>query len=443
MSELDLRRFSSFWLTLQASFMAAPSITNALILPILLPGAVAAVAGPLYRAAALGALGSCAAAIACAGPVLGLLADRMRSPCGRRRPCVLLGQLAVLGGIYLLMKDMKDMQDGGGGGGGEQLHHVGYPQLFAGYQLYSVGCLLSWITWRTILPEVVPEAQRPSAAAIQSGVALLCGMLGSGVGVLVGEGTLSSHRCYQLCMVAHALGLPLGWLVLGMEPSFGCAAEAAPAAAAAAATQPTLFAPWGGGGGAALTTSSQAPFPAAAASSSWWQQLRAFVSAFGAAAPFPWLFASEVAASTGGILQTSWTFYWLQDVVVYRSSSSSVTPPGGGGYTVLGHQLTSSPEAAMAVLAIVCAVGGAVGAVPGRRLGQRYGQRQVLQWGRALALLPPLLCALVTYLPSLEEEEGGGGAPAPAGWREARYGVAVLAHLMLGLAAGVQAPNHP
>ena len=73
----------------------------------------------------------------------------------------------------------------------------------------------------------------------------------------------------------------------------------------------------------------------------------------------------------------------------------------------------------------------------------------MLQWGRALALLPPLLCALVTYLPSLEEEGGAatqqGGhapAPAPAGWREARYGVAVLAHLVLGLAAGVQAPNH-
>ena len=93
-------RFPKWWLFVQASFMLAPAVSNNLILPLLIPPRVAQLVGQERKATALGAVTALDRGISLTGPLLGALSDKISTPCGRRRPFILIGQGFILLGIW-------------------------------------------------------------------------------------------------------------------------------------------------------------------------------------------------------------------------------------------------------------------------------------------------------------------------------------------------------
>eukprot|EP01047_Picozoa_sp_COSAG01_P048074 COSAG01_NODE_4651_length_4848_cov_27.984839_1_plen_405_part_10 len=268
--------FPTWWLYVQASFMAAPAISNSLILPLLIPPRVKQLVGEQRKAAALGAITSFQTMIQLTAPVLGALSDKLQTPCGRRRPFIIVGQLSILAGIWCIW------------------HSTSYILLNAAYQLYFVGCLLAWVPWMSILPDIVAEVQRGQAAAIQSLVIGATGVLGYTMGVLRGESILSLALCYIICFVLHALMIPIGWMSVAARPGY-CALEKQRAEPPAATT--------------AVAAASTVANPGVCAA------LRDFVSPFWESPSFFWLFLNIMFFGIGNIFVSQWIFYWYTDII--------------------------------------------------------------------------------------------------------------------------------
>ena len=206
------QRLPAWWLLLQSSFMAAPALSNSLVLPLIIPPRITALVGQQHKHAALGLVTSVQTAITLAGPLIGTWSDKWPCPaktCGRRRPFVLFGQAAIVGGLFCM-------------------HLAPTIELLnCSYQLYFTGCLFSWIPFMTILPELVPPNQRGTASGIQSSVILLLGFIGNALGVLLGESLLSVALIYWICIALHAVMLPVGIVALAERP--GCCEAEKPA----------------------------------------------------------------------------------------------------------------------------------------------------------------------------------------------------------------------
>jgi MFS family permease len=194
-------------------------------------------------------------------PLLGAVSDKLVTPCGRRRPFIVLGQLCILLGLYYTWASRS------------------YWELVAAFNVYAAGCTIAWVPWMTILPEIVTEEQRGLASGIQSMVISLTSVVGSGMGVLVGEAVLSLSLCYLVCIVLHATMLPLGWVSVGIRPGW-CAPEVPPPPASRAKDR---------GRGALAACKGLAA------------GLCGFFSAFAESAAFAWLFAQTAIFAVGTV----------------------------------------------------------------------------------------------------------------------------------------------
>jgi MFS family permease len=374
--------FPTWWLYVQASFMAAPAISNSLILPLLIPPRVKQLVGEQRKAAALGAITSFQTMIQLTAPVLGALSDKLQTPCGRRRPFIIVGQLSILAGIWCIW------------------HSTSYILLNAAYQLYFVGCLLAWVPWMSILPDIVAEVQRGQAAAIQSLVIGATGVLGYTMGVLRGESILSLALCYIICFVLHALMIPIGWMSVAARPGY-CALEKQRAEPPAAT--------------AAVAAASTVTNPGVCAA------LRDFVSPFWESPSFFWLFLNIMFFGIGNIFVSQWIFYWYTDIIGCAHCE---------GFKLFGHTVAHSTQTAAALLGVLTNVLGTVAAVPGGRLGDKLGRKPVVFGCIALYTLTPLCLAALSTSEHLLMRYGISD-----------FSVVVLVIVAQGSINGVSAPN--
>ena len=314
------------WMLFQASFMAAPALSNSLVLPLLIPPRIATLVGEHHKHVALGLVASVQTAITLVGPLIGTWSDTWPCPqwtCGRRRPFVLLGQAGIVAGLFC-MHAAPSME-----------------LLNASYQLYFTGCLFSWIPFMTILPELVPSQQRGTAAGLQSSVVLLLGFVGNGLGMLLGENVISLALIYWVCIALHVAMLPVGLLALAERPGCCEAEKAAP-------PEPPLS--YGERFG-------RAPRGRMAI-------LRDFVSPFRNGA-FRWLFISGALGGISTILQHTFVFYWYEDVI------------GPDGYMLFEATVAHTPQTATAIVGAVTQLAGTLAAVPGGWLSDRYSRKSV------------------------------------------------------------------
>ena len=339
------QRLPPWWLLLQGSFMAAPALSNSLVLPLIIPPRITALVGQQHKHAALGLVTSVQTAITLAGPLIGAWSDKWPCPartCGRRRPFVLFGQAAIVGGLFCM-------------------HLAPTIELLnCSYQLYFTGCLFSWIPFMTILPELVPPHQRGTASGIQSSVILLLGFIGNALGVMLGESLLPLALIYWICIASHAVMLPVGIVALAERPGCCEAEKAAPP------EPPRSYAERHG-----------------RPSRSALDIVRDFVSPFRSAA-FRWLFVSGALGGMSTILQHTFVFYWYEDVI------------GPDGYLLFGLTVAHTPQTATAIVSAVTQLAGTLAAVPGGWLADRYSRKSVYLTASIIGLLPPLAFAAIS-----------------------------------------------
>ena len=341
-------RFPKWWLFVQASFMLAPAVSNNLILPLLIPPRVAQLVGQDRKATALGAVTALDRGISLTGPLLGALSDKISTPCGRRRPFILIGQGFILLGIYGLW--LSDT----------------YLVLLLAFQLYYTGCLFSWMPWVTILPELVCEEQRGQASAMNTFTISFLAIIGSVMGVLVGEAWLPLRWCYLICFALHAAMVPVGWVAMGTRPGW-CSQEKPPPAPLA--SQP---------GQRKLSCCGT---------------LREFFSPFYESSAFCWIFVQGAVCATGNILCYSWIFYWMADTINCGQNCE--------GFMLFGHRVAHSTQTAMAGLGLLNNFVASQVAIPGAKLGDAYGRKLVAIAAYAGYALVPLLYAIVTITADL------------------------------------------
>lgn len=385
------------WLLLQGSFMSAPALSNSLVLPLLIPPRITALVGQQHKHVALGLVACVQTAITMFGPLIGTLSDNWpcsAKTCGRRRPFVVFGQLAIVAGLFCM-------------------HAAPTIELLNGsYQLYFAGCLFSWIPFMSILPELVPPSQRGTAAGIQSFVVLLLGFVGNGLGVLWGEGLVSLSLIYQICMALHIVMLPVGLIALAERPGC-CEAEKPPPP-----EPPQSYAERYG-----------------RPSRSTIAVMRDFVSPFRSAA-FCWLFVSGALGGISTILQHTFVFYWYEDVI------------GPDGYLLFELTVAHTPQTATAIVSAVTQLAGTLAAVPGGWLADHYGRKSVYLTASILGLLPSLAFAAISIGASAGGIVGPSAAGAPAGDQSSgappplampRFTTVLLLTALSGLVGGASA----
>ena len=343
-------RFPKWWLFVQASFMLAPAVSNNLILPLLIPPRVAQLVGQERKATALGAVTALDRGISLTGPLLGALSDKISTPCGRRRPFILIGQGFILLGIWGLWLSKT------------------YLVLLLAFQLYYTGCLFSWMPWVTILPELVCEEQRGEASAMNTFTISFLAIIGSIMGILVGESWLPLRWCYLICFVLHAVMVPVGWVAMGTRPGL-CSKEKPPPAARAA---------------------SQA---IAQRKLSCCNALCEFFSPFFESSAYCWIFVQGGVYATGSIFSYSWMFYWMDDTINCSHDCE--------GFVLFGHRVAHSTQTAMAGLGLLSNFISSQAAIPGAQLGDKYGRKLVSITFYVGQALVPLLYALVTMMAEL------------------------------------------
>ena len=411
-----------------------------MLLPLMLPPAIAEMVGDSRKAAALGLLTTTQFIISLAMPLLGTLSDKCTGTFGRRfgrrRPLIVVGcTLSTTGAVLLKLSDT-------------------YPATVVGFAVLIAGNVFSWVPYMTVLPEVVTPSQRGVAASFQMVVDSLSWASGSGLGVLLGEGLISVDRTYDLIILLNIIQLPIGIATMGDGPGW-CAPELPPPASpeervgwiteqssitdyrrsARTATQRERA-----GRSAVELASLRADISRAQRSGTdyrryreetslsrlqggrrgeeggvgertlrrlWVENERAemcgngccgrliaalwgtfldFFSAFSERSfTLLWLYLSI--AYVGALLVGTWQFYWFQDELQPK------------GYELFGHiYITNSTQTAISINGVIGRVVVVTFAVPGGVLGDKFGRLAVI---RATALLTTVVPALFyAFLPS-------------------------------------------
>jgi MFS family permease len=421
-----------WWLAFLGVFCFVPAVTNSMLLPLMLPPAIAEMVGDSRKAAALGLLTTTQFSVSLAMPLLGTLSDKCTGAFGRRfgrrRPFVVVGcVLSTTGAVLLKLSDS-------------------FPTVVVGFAVLIAGNVCSWVPYMTVLPEVVPPSQRGVAASFQMVVDSLSWASGSGLGVLLGEKLISVGQTYDLIIVLNILQLPIGIATMGEGPGW-CSPELPPPAtpddraswiaesssitdyrraAAERSSSRQLGAAEeeglrldirraqrsgidyrryrddagaaagadGGVGDHALrkmwTEGERAEVCGEGCcgrlAASVWAAVADFFSAFTNSRAFTLLWLYGSIGYVGSLLVGTWMFYWYQDELEPR------------GYEIFGHHITNSTQTAISINGVISRVAVVSFALPGGLLGDKFGRLAVIRVTAILTtVIPPLLYA---FLPS-------------------------------------------
>lgn len=201
------KRLPTWWLVVIALYSMCD--LTAVFDGIVLPAKVAELAGEDHKHAALGALISLRGWIHLTLPLVGTATDTWRTPIGRRRPVYILGVLLTIGGLAVC----------------RFARHI--TLLAVGCGIYYAGCMISYVPYTTVIPDLVPLSQRSTAAAWITGLGAVAGYGGYSLGILVGDGKVSNDDAVTLAIISLVIGSPFGWWSLSPRPGF-CVAEYMP-----------------------------------------------------------------------------------------------------------------------------------------------------------------------------------------------------------------------
>ena len=197
------QQLPTWWLLVIASWVPPQSVFWSLVLSILMPVEVKRLVGDERKTIYLGYISTLTSLGSLWGPCLGAWSDRCRSPLGRRRPFMLVGALLFIVALVVLSVATT------------------FWVYAAGMFLFTFTACINCTPYNSILPEIVPESQRATAASISTWVGTIFGQASAALGVAVGEGKLTTRDIYGMSgAVSVFFALPMGLLIVGGRP--GC-----------------------------------------------------------------------------------------------------------------------------------------------------------------------------------------------------------------------------
>jgi MFS family permease len=326
------------WLFFISLYCVPCAMSSALFYPIVQPPLVAKIVGESRKHQFQGALTALQSAVHISDPFLGTLSDKSRCPL-RRRAFILYGGLAPALGLFLTMIAAST-------------HDV--PALVASLCMYYSGMAYGWLPYMTVLPELVPQAQRGIAAGYQSLSGGIGGYAGNLIGILIGQGILSSGSAVWFLEIIMVLSIPLGWWALSGKPGL-CQPERMPEDA------PPIAVVAGAVGKRPLRA-----------------QLCSEVGQFFSALSSPAYRAYFIYGAVGAFNPWgTFQFYWFEDTF-------------GTDYNFFGWQLTHSTQTAVAILSSITYLISCIAPLPGGYLGDTLGRRPLVMWLTVIGLYVPI-----------------------------------------------------
>ena len=335
----DGTRLPTWWLMAIAFYSATTSISIVFDL-IIFPDRIEQLVGDERKHATLGALTSLRGVVHLSLPLVGTAVDHCHIPCGRRRPFLAIGCMFLVVGLWLC-KDALRIES-----------------FAAGYVVYAIGCMVCYVPYTAVIPDLIPPAQRASASAWQFVMGSGGSYVGLGLGMWVGEGKMSSNTAMVIAIAACAASIPFGLLSLSARPGL-CVGEKPVAEQKqegessrihAAAWHPTNVI-------ATVVDTFKTLFRSRSYRYQW---ICTFVGSF----------------DVSGF----YLLYWLQD---------SYTE-----FTVFGVHMGSTPQTALAIVTAAQKAIGVIVAVPGGYIGDHFFGPEANKWPRRNLLLVMKLVGL-------------------------------------------------
>jgi hypothetical protein len=258
-------------------------------------------------------------------PFLGVISDRCTWRF-RRRAFVVVGQSCIVVGVAgFWLTDAT---------------HA-YSTLLLSYVVFHVGCMVGWVPYIAVIPELPPH-QRALGASVIAFTCGACEYIGSMLGVAVGQRWIGTGPTYILMLVLNVLNILLGCLAMGDSPGWLTAERPAP----------PLSAEDSGRSCAAIARSRLCGGPG---------QLKAmcadFLSAFKTSPAFARMFLLGFIGSLNPF--GTFYFYWFQDVFQPN-------------FNVFGYHITGDTQTAIATMSACGQIFRLALSLPGGWIDTRY-----------------------------------------------------------------------
>lgn len=190
-----------WWITFQMSWWAPQWITGGLLVGILIPFKLLDIVGEERKSHALALVTVMNTCVNLCGPLFGGASDAMPyTSVGRRRPFIVVGMLAVAMGIYVMC------------------YAHSYGLFFAGWALFCVGNNCAQPAYSCLLPELIPNQQRGLASGIFVFFQVFGALISSGLGLLVGQSTISDDVAYWILIGLALYSAVAGCIGMGKRP---------------------------------------------------------------------------------------------------------------------------------------------------------------------------------------------------------------------------------
>ena len=368
----------TWWLAAIAAYGAFTSVSVVFDL-VIFPDRIEELVGDAHKHAVLGALMSMRGCIHLSLPLVGTAVDRCYTPCGRRRPFLAFGCLCLVVGLWICKL-------------------AGRIETFSmGYAVYAVGCMVCWVPYCTVIPDLVPLGQRATASAWQTVMNATGSYAGLILAMWVGENKMSTGTAMTIAIAACAAAIPFGLLSLSAHPGL-CVHELG----ARPATK--------GEEAAASASSRRRRMSRVVATLNPANLVGLVLDLFSAlrnshSYRFNWL------STFCGSFDVSGTFFlfWLQDTY------------GSRGFTVFGFTLAKSPQSALAKVSMLQSILSIVLSLPGGYLGDKFfgkgpgkiARRNLLLfssflgiWSYPVNILTPPFTFLFIFMMALNVKDG-------------------------------------
>lgn len=344
-----------WWIVFQMSWWAPQWITGGLLVGILIPFRLLDIVGEEKKTDALALVTVLNTAVNLCGPLFGGASDAMPyTRLGRRRPFILFGMLGVAASIYIMC------------------YAHSYGLFFLGWMLFCIGNNCAQPAYSCLLPELVPNQQRGLASGIFVFFQVFGALISSGLGLLVGQGSIGDDAAYWILIGLALYSALAGCVGMGRRPGLW-SPERPPVDQDKLQKQDTQ----GGDDRGELRCGDNDSF--AGRQLAPLRTIASFFTAF-TSSNFRWLFIYIFIWSSSGQFGNLFKAYWMADVIGpdfdffgYEVAKCSGLPP-----TEIESCTSSGAQSALSIMNGMNQLMSMFTAVLGGWLGDRYGKRAVL-----------------------------------------------------------------
>lgn len=361
-------RFPSWWFVVMALPTFMPMLIGTAFVSIVWPLCIDRLAGYRNKAMVLAMSSQVGTVLGWTSPFFGSWSDRTSSwvvrRFGRRRSFILGGGVIHVLGEVLIYTAVW------------WLDTPSLALLGVGLIIKNLGMVIASAVWQAVVPETVPLEQRGLSITITSWLVSVCALLGNGVSWVLGEGYVpwvSAHTIWwgNICMVA--LNVPLQLLACNGEAGWWQAEHAPVPQPAAAPARPPAARRERQRAGPCASVCDALLFPADVRArkgvhSGLVAAVLDFIESLKTSPAYRYYFVFVALNSFANMIDTSFTFFWLQDCFTE--------------FTFFGFVVASNVKSATALQGILSSSLPifAISLMRPHKWRDRFGGRQMVLW---------------------------------------------------------------